>query len=69
MDFKRLRVHGDEVMRNKLFVGFIGSVIMALLNRVMENKNLYRKHTMQKLLKLIASNGFRISMDSKSSIR
>ena len=54
MDFKRLRVHGDEVMQNKLFVGFIGSVIMALLNRVMENKNLYKKYTIQELLKLIA---------------
>jgi transposase len=59
----RLRIHGDERMRNKLFVAFLSLVLVSHIHNVMKEKELYRKMTMEKLfitmskLKIIAING------------
>jgi len=63
LGLKRLRVHGDERMRNKLFVAFISLVLVSYIHKVMKEKDLYRKMTMEKMfitmtkLKKVAING------------
>ncbi len=54
IDLGRLRVHSDNAMQGKLFVGFIASVIMSEINKVMNDKGLYKKHTMKELLQILA---------------
>ena len=59
----RLRVHGDERMRNKLFVAFMALTLVSHIHKIMKEKNLYKKMTMDKMfitlskLKKIAING------------
>ena len=53
IDLGRLRVHSDNTMQGKLFIGFIASVIMSEMNRVMVEKGLYKKYTMKSLLRTI----------------
>jgi len=66
LGFYRLRVHTDERMRNKLFVAFISLTLVSYIHKVMKEKDLYRKMTMEKLfitlskLKKIALNGHHI---------
>lgn len=54
IDLGRFRVHSDNAMQGKLFVGFIASVIMSGINKVMSDKDLYRKYTMKELLRILA---------------
>jgi transposase len=54
IDLGRLRVHSDNAMHGKLFIGFIASVIMSIINRVMADTGLYRKYTMKELLQILA---------------
>ena len=54
IDLGRLRVHGDNAAQGKLFVGFIASIIMASINKVMSDKDLYRNYTMKELLRILA---------------
>ena len=54
IDLGRLRVHSDNAMQGKLFVGFVASVIMSSINKVMADKDLYRKYTMKELLRILA---------------
>jgi transposase len=49
LGFNRLRIHSDIRMKNKLFVGFIAMVLISHIHRVMKEKNLYQKMTMEKL--------------------
>ena len=59
----RLRVHGDEWMRNKLFVAFMALALVSHIHKIMKEKDLYKKMTMEKMfltlskLKKIAING------------
>jgi transposase len=63
LGLKRLRVHSDERMKNKLFVGFIALALVCYIHQVMKEKGLYRKMTMEKMfmtlskLKKVAING------------
>ena len=50
LGFHRLHVHSDLRMKNKLFVGFIAMAIIAHIHKVMKEKDLYLKMTMEKLL-------------------
>ena len=54
IDLGRLRVHSDNAMQGKLFVGFIASVIMSNINKVMADMDLYKKYTMKELLRILA---------------
>ena len=66
LGFKRLRVHGDQRMRNKLFVAFIALTLVSYIHKVMKEKDLYRKMTMEKMfitlskLKKVTINGHHI---------
>ncbi|MCL2809258.1 MAG: hypothetical protein FWD24_04220, partial [Treponema sp.] len=46
----RLRVHTDARMKNKLFVGFISLIIVSYIHKVMKEKDLYNKMSLDKLL-------------------
>jgi len=54
IDLGRLRVHSDNAAQGKLFVGFIASVLMSGINKVMAEKDLYRTYTMKELLHVLA---------------
>jgi transposase len=49
LGFHRLHIHTDLRMRNKLFVGFIAMAIISYVHKVMKEKDLYHKMTMEKL--------------------
>ncbi len=53
-DMGRLHVHSDNAAQGKLFVGFIASVLMSGINKVMAEKDLYRTYTMKELLHVLA---------------
>jgi transposase len=63
LGLRSLRVHNDERVQNKLFISFIALIIISYIHRVMNEKDLYRKMTMEKLfltlakLKIIAIDG------------
>jgi len=50
LELGRLRVHSEEAMQNKLFVGFIALIIMSYIHCVMLDNGLYNKMTMKKLI-------------------
>jgi len=54
LGLKRLRVHSEERMRNKLFVAFIALTVVSYIHRVMKEKGLYRKMTMEKMFITLA---------------
>ena len=53
LDLARLRVHSDEAMQNKIFVGFIALIITAHIHKVMADNQLYKSWTMKKMLKVL----------------
>ena len=54
IDLGRLRVHSDNAMQGKLFVGFLASILMAEINKTMDRHGLYKKYTMKELVNLLA---------------
>lgn len=66
IDLGRLRVHRANALQGKLFVGFVASVIMSRINKVMTDKDLYRKYTMKELLRIMTK--LRIQKISEQSI-
>ncbi len=50
LDLGRLRVHRDDRMQNKVFIGFIALILLSHLHNVMLNQNLYQRTTLKKLL-------------------
>lgn len=55
LDLNRLRVHSDNSMQNKVFIGFIALIIMSRIHKVMLMNDLYKTMTMQKLINILAS--------------
>lgn len=53
LDLARLRVHSDETMQSKIFIGFIALIITAHIHKVMSEKQLYKSWTMKKMLKIL----------------
>ena len=53
LDLARLRVHSDNAMQNKIFIGFIALIFTAHIHKVMLEHNLYRSMTMKKLIKVL----------------
>jgi len=49
IEFGRLRVHSDNTMQGKLFVGFVASVIMSSINKVMAKSGLYEKYNNERI--------------------
>jgi hypothetical protein len=54
LGLKRLRIHTDERMRNKLFVSFVALTLVSSIHKVMKEKGLYRKMTMDKMFITLA---------------
>jgi transposase len=50
LNMDRLRVHSDDRMQNKVFIGFIALILMSHIHKVMEQSNLYSKMTMDQML-------------------
>ena len=55
LSLKRLRVHTDERTRNKVFCGFIALILASAIDKVMRDKDLYKKYTMTELLRKISN--------------
>lgn len=51
IDLNRLRVHGNDAMQAKMFIGFIASILMCYMNNIMSEKGLYKKYTMYEMVK------------------
>lgn len=54
IDLGRLRVHSENAMQGKLFVGFLASILMAEINKTMTSHDLYKKYTMREMTNMLA---------------
>ncbi len=54
LNLGRLRVHSDDRMQNKVFIGFIALILLSHLHNVMLDQNLYKQITLKKLLLTLA---------------
>ena len=54
LNLGRLRVHSDDRMQNKVFIGFIALILLSHLHNVMLDQNLYKQMTLKKLLLTLA---------------
>jgi hypothetical protein len=50
IDLRRIRVHSQESMQNKVFVGFIALILLSHINKVMVEKKMYRDMSMKDVL-------------------
>ena len=53
VDLGRLRVHSQESMQNKIFIGFIALVLLSHINKVMVDKKMYRNMAMKDLFLIL----------------
>jgi transposase len=54
LDLGRLRVHSQERMQNKVFIGFVALILLSHIHVVMMEHDIYAKMTMKKLLRTLA---------------
>jgi transposase len=50
IDLNRIRVHSQESMQNKVFIGFIALILLSHINKVMVQKKMYRDMSMKDVL-------------------
>jgi transposase len=50
LDLKRLRVHSDEAMNGRLFIGFISLILLSWIDKKMKEKNLYKYYTQEEVM-------------------
>jgi transposase len=50
LDLRRIRVHSQESMQNKIFIGFIAFILLSYMNRIMAQNKMYRDMTMKDML-------------------
>ena len=67
LDLGRLRVHSDASMQNKIFIGFIALILLSQIHNTMLDADLYKKHTMKQLLRVLSKH--RIQEINGSQIR
>lgn len=53
LDLGRLRIHSNNTMENKVFIGFIALILMSHIHKVMLTEGLYKAMTMKKLIKTL----------------
>jgi len=53
LDMARLRVHSDNAMQNKVFIGFVALIIMAHIHNIMTENRLYRYWSVKKMIKIL----------------
>jgi hypothetical protein len=54
LDLGRLRVHSQDRMQNKAFVGFVALIMLSHIHSVMMDNDMYGKMTMKTLLRTLA---------------
>ncbi|MCL2138864.1 MAG: transposase [Treponema sp.] len=54
LGLKRLRIHSETRMRNKMFAAFVALTLVSSIHKVMKEKGLYRKMTMEKMFITLA---------------
>jgi transposase len=54
LDLGRLRVHSQDRMQNKVFVGFIALILISHIHVVMMEHDMYAKMTMKKMIRTLA---------------
>ena len=54
LDLGRLRVHSQDRMQNKIFIGFVALILLSHIHVVMMNNDMYGKMTMKKLIRTLA---------------
>ena len=54
LGLKRLRIHTEVRMRNKMFIAFLALMLVSSIHKVMKEKGLYRKMTMEKMFITLA---------------
>jgi transposase len=54
LDLGRLRVHGQDRMQNKVFIGFVSLVLVSAIHSVMMDKGLYETMTMRQLTRILS---------------
>ena len=50
LDLGRLRVHSQESMQNKVFIGFIALILLTEIHKVMSDEDMYKSITLKQLL-------------------
>ena len=55
LDLARLRVHSDNAMQNKIFIGFIALILTAHIHKVMMENEFYKTMSMKKMMKSLES--------------
>jgi hypothetical protein len=50
IDLNRIRVHSQESMQNKVFIGFLALILLSHINKVMVQKKMYRDMSMKDML-------------------
>ena len=60
LDLGRLRVHSQDRMQNKVFVGFIALILLSHINVVMMDNEMYGKMTMKKMIRTLAKHRIQI---------
>jgi transposase len=53
LDLNRFRVHGDNSMLNKSFVGYIALILMSAIHMAMNDQDMYRDRTMKQLIRTL----------------
>ena len=51
LDLQRLRVHSNDAVQGKLFIGFISLIVMSHIHQVMTTEKLYKSVTLIELIK------------------
>jgi len=54
LDLGRFRVHSQDRMQNKVFVGFIALILLSHIHAVMMDHDMYGKMTMKKMIRTLA---------------
>ena len=54
LDLGRVRVHSENNMQNKVFVGFVSLILLSAIHKVMMDENLYKKISMKKLVMILS---------------
>jgi transposase len=54
LDLGRLRVHSQDRMQNKVFIGFVALILLSHIHVVMMDNEMYDKMTMKKMIRTLA---------------
>ena len=54
LGLSRLHIQSDERAKNKLFIAFIALILVSRIHKVMKEKNIYKRMTMDALLMLVS---------------